>query len=88
MVSSDSFAIFPPFSITASVARTPGPPAFVIIAILGPVGRGCFARIDEQLNKSVISLTLTIPVLLKAASYINLHQLVLQCVMLRLLRLL
>jgi len=54
-VSSERDASFPPFSIIESVARTPGPPAFVIIAIFGPVGRGCLARIDEQLNKSLIS---------------------------------
>ena len=67
-VSFDSFVILPPFSITASVARTPGPPALVTMAMFGPVGLGCFARMDEQLNRSTISFTLTIPARLNAAS--------------------
>ncbi len=52
------------------MASTPGPPAFVTIARFGPVGRGCFAKIDEQLKRSPIFLTLTIPALLNAVSYI------------------
>jgi len=68
MVSSESLANLHSFSTIESVANTPGPPAFVIIAMFGPVGLGCFARIDEQLNKSLISFTLIAPALLNAAS--------------------
>ena len=71
IVSSESLANFPPFSTIESVARTPGPPAFVIIARFGPVGRGCLARIEEQLNKSRMSLTRTMPALLKAAEALH-----------------
>ena len=46
----------------------PGPPAFVIIVRLGPVGLGCIAKVSAQLNKSIIVSTLTTPARLNAES--------------------
>ncbi len=68
-VFSESCASSHPYPITASAATTPGPPALVIIAILGPAGRNLESRTLAQLKRSRISSTRTIPALLKAASY-------------------
>ena len=43
IVSSESFANSPPSAIRASVASTPGPPAFVMMARRAPLGRDCLA---------------------------------------------
>ncbi|GBC73006.1 hypothetical protein HRbin04_00401 [archaeon HR04] len=61
-------ANLPPLARSASVAIIAGPPAFVIIASLGPLGNGCFANASAQLNSSDISSTLITPALLNAAS--------------------
>ena len=61
-------ASFPPFAIRASVAMTPGPPALVITAKLGPQGRGWVPNTSAALNKSSISSTRTMPARLNAAS--------------------
>ena len=51
-----SWASSPPAAISASVASTPGPPAFVTIVSRGPRGRGCFDehfRHVEQVRDAV-----------------------------------
>ena len=68
MEASDSFASSPWRSVTKSEATTPGPPALVTMASLGPDGRRFESRTLAQLNRSPISSTLTTPTRLKAAS--------------------
>ena len=41
MVASEMGASWPPPRMRASVASTPGPPAFVSTVRRGPLGRGC-----------------------------------------------
>lgn len=67
IVSCDSFAIWPPFAIRVSVAITPGPPAFVIIASLFPCGLSYIESDCAMLNNSPIVSTRIIPALLNAA---------------------
>ena len=64
-------ASFPPAPITASEVMTPGPPALVIIAMFGPLGRGCVPNTSAELNRSAISSTRTTPARLKTASYME-----------------
>ena len=61
MVSGESGASSPLFSISASVARTPGPPALVTIASRGPLGRGCLASTSAMSNTSEIESTRSTP---------------------------
>ena len=68
MLSSESLASSPPSSISASVAMTPGPPAAVTMASLGPLGSFRESRISAQSKRSAISFTRNTPALLKAAS--------------------
>ena len=54
--------------MSASVAMTPGPPALVTIERRGPRGRGCFARISETSNSSLMESTRSTPARRNAAS--------------------
>ena len=58
----------PPPPIRASVASTPGPPAFVTIVSLRPRGRGCLARTSAMPNMSSMLSTRSTPTRLNAAS--------------------
>ena len=58
----------PRFSIKASVASTPGPPALVTIANLGPRGRGCLASTSAMSKTCEIESTRSTPTRRKAAS--------------------
>ena len=58
----------PPSVIKASVARTPGPPAFVTMVSLCPRGRGCLPRTSAMSKSSLIESTRSTPVRRKAAS--------------------
>ena len=58
----------PPPPMSASVARTPGPPALVTIESFRPRGRGCLARISDTSNSSLIESTRRTPARRKAAS--------------------
>ena len=58
----------PPPVIRASVARTPGPPAFVTIVRRFPRGSGCFARTSATLNRSAIASTRSTPARRNAAA--------------------
>jgi len=68
IVSSDSSVSSPPPPISVSVARTPGPPAFVTIDSRRPRGRGCLARISDTSNSSLIESTRRTPARRKAVS--------------------
>ena len=58
----------PPPPMSASVARTPGPPALVTIDSFRPPGRGCLARISETSNSSLMESTRSTPARRNAAS--------------------
>ncbi len=68
IVSGEISASSPPPPMRASVAMTPGPPALVTTARRRPFGRGCFARISETSNSSLIESTRRTPARRKAAS--------------------
>ncbi|OPX95557.1 MAG: hypothetical protein A4E58_02046 [Syntrophorhabdus sp. PtaB.Bin006] len=69
MLLSDNRANSPPISINVSVAMTPKPPAFVMIASRRPLGRYFESRTAAELKSPANSLTLMTPALLNAASY-------------------
>ncbi len=58
----------PWFSIRASVASTPGPPALVTIASRGPRGRGCLASTSAMSKICEIEPTRSTPTRRNAAS--------------------
>ena len=51
MVSGEISVSSPPAAMSASVARTPGPPALVRMVRRGPLGRGCLARTSDDVEE-------------------------------------
>mmetsp|Transcript_41090 Transcript_41090/g.102637 ORF Transcript_41090/g.102637 Transcript_41090/m.102637 type:complete len:285 (+) Transcript_41090:1237-2091(+) len=68
MVDSSSVAISASLRAAASVASTPGPPAFVMITKRGPFGRFCFASVSATSNSSPMVSTRKTPARFMAAS--------------------
>ena len=62
-------AIFKPNFSHASVAKIPGPPAFVMMATFGPCGIGWVEKASARLKSSSVVVTLMTPAYSKATVY-------------------